>query len=73
MVVLWRYQGAVRRRVVEVGVRVAVELIPGDRDCLCEEAERDGPLDRVLDAVAGLADAVGLASWLQVSIVQRLS
>src|SRR5665648_1301835 len=34
--------------------------VPDDRDRLGQEPERDGPLDRLLDAVAGLADAVGL-------------
>ena len=38
-----------------------VQLVPGDRECLAEEAEGDGPLDGFLDAVAGLADAVGFA------------
>ncbi len=43
----------------EVAVGVAVQLIPGDRDRLGQEPERDGPLDRFLNAVAGLVDAVG--------------
>jgi len=43
----------------DVGFGVAVQLIPGDRDRLAEEPERDGPLDGLLDAVAGLADTVG--------------
>jgi len=45
---------------VEVCFGVAVEGVPGDRDCLGEEPERDGPLHGFLDAVAGLPDAVGL-------------
>ena len=65
--------GGVAAAGVEVGVGVAVELVPGDRDGLAEEPERDGSLDGVLDAVAGLAGAVALACWLAVSIVQRLS
>ena len=45
---------------IEVAFGVAVQRVPGDRDRLGEEAEGDGALDRVLDAVAGLTDAVGL-------------
>ncbi len=44
----------------EVGVGVAVDGVPRDRDCLGEEPERDRPLHGFLDAVAGLSDAVGL-------------
>ena len=55
---------------VEVGLGVAMQGVPGDRDRLGQEAERDGPLDRLADAVAGLADAVGpWPFWWAVSIV----
>jgi len=43
--------------VVDVLFGAAVERVPRDRDRLAEKAERDGPLDCFLDAVAGLADA----------------
>jgi hypothetical protein len=52
---------------------VAVQGVPGDRDRLGREPERHGPLDGVLDAVAGVADAVCLGFLVGVSIVQRLS
>ena len=45
---------------VDVCLGVAVQGVPDDRDRLREEPERDGPLDRFLDAVAGLTDAVSL-------------
>jgi len=44
---------------VEVGFRVAVNGVPRDGDCLAEEPEGHGPRNRLLDAVAGLSDAVG--------------
>jgi hypothetical protein len=58
---LVRVPGSAQTAGAEVAVGVAVELVPDDRQRLAEEAERDGALDGALDAVAGLADAVGFA------------
>src|SRR5208282_6201006 len=44
----------------EVGLGVPAELIPRDRDRHRQEAERHGALDGFGDAIAGVADAVGL-------------
>jgi hypothetical protein len=53
---------SVAAALVEVCFRVAVNGVPGDGDCLGEERERNGPPDGLFDAVAGVADAVGLRS-----------
>lgn len=58
---------------VEVVVWVAVQLVPGDRDRLGQEAERDGPLNGFPDAVCRLGRRRGFGFLVQVSIVQRLS
>jgi len=60
-VLLVRVPGSDPAAGANVTVGVAVELVADDRERLAEEAERDGHLDRALDAVAGLADAVRFA------------
>ena len=52
--------GSLQAALFEVGLGVAAELIPADRDRDREEAEWDGLLDGFLDAIAGVPDAVGL-------------
>ena len=52
-----RYQGGALAAVFDALFGAAVERVPSDRDRLAEEAERDGALDRFLDAIAGLANA----------------
>ncbi len=73
VVVFWRYQEEARRWVLRFGFGVAVQRVPGDRDRLRGESERDGALDGFLDPVAGVADALGFGFLVGVSIVQRVS
>ena len=59
-----RVPGGALAAVFDVLVGVSVECVPRDRDGLAEKAERDGALDRFLDAIARLADAGDLLGVL---------